>query len=136
MDYTILVAELTNDPLPRGYAGMTDAQRLASLRVKDRPTERSIVAAYEVLEAIVPSEWAALTAQEKQRVQTFTSAGQVNLKGPNTRAAFAAAFGGGTTTRSNLLALQAGPNQDRATELGIADVGDGHLASARQMMGG
>lgn len=32
MDYSVLIAELQNDPLSRGYAGMTDAQRLASLQ--------------------------------------------------------------------------------------------------------
>lgn len=134
--YDILVPELQNDPLARGYAGMTDSQRLASLLTADRPTERTIVPAYEVLEAIVPTEWAALNAAEKQRVQTIISAGQVNLQGTNTRASLAAAFGAGTTTRANLLALQAGPSRTRAAELGMSGLGLGHLVSARELMGG
>lgn len=136
MDYAILVAELQNDPLSRGYALMTDAQRLASLLAVNRPTERTVIPAYEVLEAIVPSEWSALSAAEKQRVQTIISAGQVNLKGSNTRAALGAAFAAGTTTRTNLLALQVGDPISRAFELGLTALGDGHLATARQMMGG
>lgn len=133
MDYAILLAELASDPLTRGYAGMTDAQRLASLLASNRPTERDIVPAHEVIEAMVPTEWAALTAQEKQRISTLISAGQVNLKGPNTRASLAAAFGAGTATRANLVALQAGPAQSRAQELGLLGLGLGHLASAREM---
>lgn len=131
MDYAILTAELTNDPLGRGYAGMTDVQVLASLLTKDRPTEREIVPSHEVIEATVPSDWASLTATERQRYQTLISAGSVNLKGANTRAMLGAMFGPGTTTRANLMALQAGPPQSRAEELGIPDVGDGHIQSAR-----
>jgi hypothetical protein len=68
--------------------------------------EQQVVPAYEVLEAIVPSEWSALTAQEKQRVELMLSLGEVKLSGPNTRSALAAAFGPATTTRANLIALQ------------------------------
>lgn len=131
MDYAILTAELQNDPLARGYAGMTDSQVLASLKTKNRPTERSVVESYEIIEATVPAEWGSLSAAEKQRYQTLTGAGRVNLKGANTRAMLGAMFGAGTTTRANLVALQAGPSQSRAEELGISDVGEGHIHSAR-----
>lgn len=131
MDYTILTNELTNDPLARGYAGMTDQEVVDSLLTKNRPTERTVVPSYEIFDAIVPAEWAALTSQEKQRVQTILAMGSINIKGSNTRQSFLDAFAPGTTTRTNLAALQVGPNISRAEELGISDVGDGHVASAR-----
>lgn len=133
MHIIALAAELTNDPLGRGYAGMTPALAAASLNARNRPgPDRDTVPAYEILEAIVPAEWTSLSAAEKQRVQTIISAGTVNLKGANTRAMLGAAFGAGTTTRANLLALQAGPPISRAEELNLgAAVGDGHVVSAR-----
>ena len=41
-DLDALKQELAADPLARGYAGMTDEQRLASLRAVDVPVKRSI----------------------------------------------------------------------------------------------
>ncbi len=131
MDLAILRAELQNDPLARNYAGMSDQAAADSLNAADRPTQRDTVASHEIFEAIAPAEWAALTAQEKQRVQTILGMGTVNLRGTNTRASLAAAFGAGTATRTALQALQAGPPQSRAAELGIGRVGDGHVHSAR-----
>jgi hypothetical protein len=136
MNYAILINELQVDPLGRGYSSLTDVQVVASLLARNIATERTVIPSYEVIEATVPAEWAALTAAEKQRYQTLTGAGQINLKGANTRAMLGAMFGAGTTTRANLAALQAGEPISRAEQLGIPDVADGHVASARQQMGG
>lgn len=135
-DYTALAAEIAADPLALGYAGKTDAQVAALLNGADRSTTaaRSVVPAYEVWEAIVPAEWAALSAAEKQRVQTLLAMGQVNLAGPNTRAGFAAAFAAGTATRTALLAL---PTQSiartRAQEVFGVPVTDQDVARARSL---
>lgn len=127
-----LRTELTSDPLGIGYAGMTDAQVVASLLAVNRPgAEREVIPSYEILEATVPAEWATLTAQEKQRYQTLISAGQVNLRGANTRAMLGAMFGAGTTTRANMLALQTGPVKSRAEELGLGEVREGDVQIAR-----
>lgn len=132
MDIAALAVELTTDTLARGYAGMTNQQAADSLNTINRTgPERTIIPSYEIIDATVPGEWATLTATEKQRYQTITGAGQVNIKNANTRAALAAMFGVGTTTRSNLIALQAGSQISRAEELGLGTVGDGHVASAR-----
>jgi hypothetical protein len=64
------------------------------------------VPSYEVLNAIVPAEWASLTAQEKSRIEMMLSVLTIMVNGINTRDAFLAAFGPGTTTRANLGALQ------------------------------
>lgn len=90
------------------YTGKTNEEVADMLRTTlvTVTTERDVVPAHEVWEAIVPAEWAALSAAEKQRVQTVISMGDVNLRGANTRASLAAAFAAGTQTRANLLALQ------------------------------
>lgn len=92
MDFVILHDELINDPLARGYAGMTDAQAAASLNTVNRQRERGVVPAHELIDATAPADWAALTSAEKQRYQTLTGAGEVNVQSANVRAAI---IGGG-----------------------------------------
>lgn len=130
MDFVILHDELTNDPLGRGYSGMTDLQAAADLNTVYRSRDRGVVDAHELIDATVPSEWSALTAAEKQRYQTLTGAGQVNVQSTNVRSAFGAMFGAGTQTRTNLIALQS-ETISRATELGIDHVYEGHVFMAR-----
>lgn len=126
----ILTTELSSDPLARGYSGMDDATAAASLNTADRSVERTLVPSHEVYEQIVPSEWGALQNVEKDRIGQILSMGIVNVQGANTRAAFAAAFSAGTTTRSNLLAYQTRP-ASRAEELGLPQVKAGHVEQAR-----
>lgn len=121
MDYRKLRDELTTDPLARGYAGMTDVQAAASLNTADRAVARTIIPAYEIINATVPAEWAALSAAEKQRYQTMTGAGQVDASNANVGAAFLAMFAGGTATRTALAALQS-TTMSRAAELGLDTV--------------
>lgn len=135
MDLAALEAELTNDPLGRGYSGMTDAQAADSLNTVNRPTTRTLIPAHEVFEAIVPGEWGAVSAENKARVNAMLAMGEVNAAGANTRATFQAAFGAGTTTRTNLAALQNGPNVSRATELGLSFVWAAQVGKARFLNG-
>lgn len=121
MDLQALRAELLTDPLARGYSAMTDAQVVTSLNVANRSVARDTIPAHEVVEATVPAEWAALSAQEKQRYAILTGAGDVNVKGPNTRASFLAMFGAGTATRTALAALQT-KTVTRGAELGLNTV--------------
>lgn len=134
MDLKALHNELANDPLGRGYAQMTDAQAAASLNSvangNGRPVARSIIPAREIIEATAPAEWGALSAAEKQRYQTITGAGDVDVRGANTRAAFLAMFGAGTATRAALAALQ-NETVSRAVELGIGNVRPRDVALAR-----
>ena len=103
--YADLAAELESPDL----ATLDDAAAAEKLNTDTVTVQvaRSIIPAHEVFEAIVPGEWAALNAAEKQRVQTILAMGSVDLRGANTRASLGAAFGPATTTRANLLALQA-----------------------------
>lgn len=106
IDLAVLKTELTN----AHYAGMSDAAAAADLNVTPSwnagdKSPRDLIPAYELFEAIVPAEWAAATAQEKQRLQMILGMGMVAVRGANTQQAFRDAFGAGTTTRANLIAL-------------------------------
>ena len=107
-----LKSECQTDPAGLGlaapFAAGTFSVVLAALNAS-RGTEkqdRALVPTWELWEAIVPAEWASLSAAEKQRLQTMLSLGSVNLRGSNTRASLLAMFGSSTTTRANLVALQ------------------------------
>ena len=131
MDYGRLKAEVANDPLGVGYPAMTDQQVADSLNAKTRSVDREELAAWQVIEATVPANWAALTAAEKDRYRTFVSAGTLNPKGANTRAAFQAMFQG-TATMTNLVALLT-ETVSRASELGLGLVYAEHVAAARSV---
>jgi hypothetical protein len=112
-DPALLRTELQTDPQAIGYAPHVQAARdqvIADLLNLTRTGAayqqfRGVVSAYEIINATDPAEWAALTAQEKQRYQTLTGAGQVDLSNANLRAMFSAMFAANTTTRAALLAI-------------------------------
>lgn len=111
MDYTALKNELQTDPTALGYAASIAAgafSPVVTLLNTVRGTiliDRDLIESYEIINATVPTEWAALSAAEKQRYQTVTGAGKVDCRNANVRATFQAMFGVGTTTRANLTAL-------------------------------
>jgi len=129
----ILYDELSGDPLGRGYAAMSDQEAADDLNTAYRTRTRDRVETWEVIEATVPSEYAALSDAEKQRYQTFVAAGTLNPSGTNTRDAFGAMFGGGTTTRANLLAM-ASESVSRAVELDVPNITVAQVASARSFV--
>lgn len=131
MDYDKLKAEVESDPLARGYSGMTDAEVAAEINFVYRSQDREAVATWEIFEAIVPGEYAVLSADEKSLLGRILAMGTINVKGANTRAALAAMFGAGTTTRGNLQALQT-ETISRAAELGLGVVKAGHVEEVRR----
>ena len=124
--------EVILDPLGRGYAGMTDAEVVNSLNAINREVEREYIESWEVIEATIWAEWNALSSAYKQLYQTLVSCSRLKVFGPNTRSAFAAMFGAGTTTRANLLALQT-RLVSRAEELSLGNVTEGDVATVRQV---
>lgn len=118
IDRAALKSEITTDPAALGYAALVaagdDAGVAAALNLARAGTAyqqyRGPLPAYQVVNATDPADWAALTAQEKQRYQTLTGAGQVDTSNANLRAMFSAMFPAGSTTRANLtnLALRQG----------------------------
>lgn len=128
----VLNGELISDPLTRGYSGMDDQAAADNLNTEYRTRLRELIATWEIIEATVPAEYTSLSAAEKTRYQTFVAAGNINPAGVNTRAAFAAMFGAGTTTRSNLQALQ-DEDISRAEELEVGVVSVGDVLRARAL---
>jgi hypothetical protein len=119
-----LKAELQNDPLGRGYAGMAVDQKVASLNTVNRPApERTSVSGSEIFNAIVPAEYGALTAANKDLVRDVFGLGDsINVStGTNARTVLLNAFGAGTVTRANLATLVT-RQQSRAQELGLPGV--------------
>ncbi len=114
INYSQLKTEIQTDPAALGYApfiasGSDNAIADLLNAVGAFSINRTRIPAVEVVNAIVPTEWTALTADEKNRISFIVSAGEVDASAANTRSAFLAAFAGGTTTRANLVALQTRP---------------------------
>ena len=126
-----LIAELRDDPLARGYAGMTAAQAAASLNERNRTRNRASIPVSEVLDAIVWTEYDALAAAHKDRLGLILARDAINANSANVKAVFLAAFTNGSTTRTNLVALL-GEQISRAVEIGINEpVGAGFIEWAR-----
>lgn len=111
IDRGVLSVEIATDPGALGYASHVAsgndgavAELLNRIRV-GIVINRDTITPNELFEAIVPSEWAAASAQEKQRIGLILAMPTVDLRGPNTKAALQAAFGPGTTTRANIIAM-------------------------------
>ncbi len=118
IDKVALASELTNDPSGLGYIngdplGNTEKLNLIRTAIK---IDRDLVPSHEVLDATVVADYNDLTAAEKERYALFISAGEINVRSANTRAAFLAMFAGGTATRTNLGAIQT-KDSSRAEQL-------------------
>ena len=117
-----LQAERTDDPLARGYAGMTNAQFLASMNAEDRDNPRTSMSSGEVFEAIDGAEFVALNNANKARVDRVLGLGANVIIGPgNAHQAvqeLLAAFGGGSSTVAALAAVR-DRKFSRTMELGL-----------------
>lgn len=133
MNIDLIVQELTNDPLTIGYSGMTDSEVADSLNTVNREINVSSVQGSELFEAADPTEVDALTADERQKFYAICSLDAIKVNSTNTRNALLAMFGVGSTTRTNLAALQK-TTVSRATELGIGYVKVGHIIMARDLI--
>jgi hypothetical protein len=130
MNYEVLKTELTTDPLTRGYSGMSNAAAAADLNTEYREVDVEAVTGQQIFEATVPSEYNALGPSDTDLFHAIIGMGELLVSGTNTRAALMALFGAGTTTRTNLIALQT-ELISRAAELGLGTVKEGHIATAR-----
>ena len=130
MNYNALKAELTDDPLARGYSGMTDAQVIASLHTKDRSRNRTTMSGSEVLNAIDAGEWATRSADEKRLVFDVVHIGTVNPFGVEGTLMTEAFNGSGGVTIAALVVARV-ELIHRATELGLGTVKEGHVQKVR-----
>jgi hypothetical protein len=156
MNLTTLATELTNDPLARGYSGMTAAQAAASLNTANRPSATTVLIPSAELLA-----WSGGGASDDpavkcryERIQEAAGSHASNV----VRGACLAALGmierddtgldlsksdrvgmldalvsGGVLTageKTEVVAMGT-PLISRAQELGLGTIGDGHVKSAR-----
>ncbi len=128
VQFDALKAELINDPLARGYAGMTDAAAVTSLTTADRDNWNSLEAA-QIFESLDLTEFAALSAGDQARVDRVLGlSGQIaTAPGGQARQEMINVFGGGSQTIQNLASIANTP-RSRANELGI---GDGYVIESR-----
>lgn len=128
IDYNILKTEILTDPSGVGYGSFLnrgDDEGIAKLinTVSTRfPIDNTIIPSYLIVNNTAPTEWTALSANEKQRYQTITGAGSVDASNTNIRTSFTTMFSGGSITRANLIGLLTSPGS-RAEYLFGSDIG-------------
>ncbi len=125
-----LKTEIETDSLSRGYSGMTDLEVATDLNIVYREVDVQSVSGQEIFETVIPSEYNALTDKQINLLHAIMGMGSILVNGANTRTALLTMFGPGTTTRSNLAALQK-RDVSRAQELGFPYVYEGHIQEAR-----
>lgn len=128
----LLKWELANDPLARGYSGMTDTQVLDSLTtVFDRqPPAGTTVEATEVLNRIVIAEYNLLLETQKDRLYALLAIGRLDPWGIEANI-LQGLFGGSSTTVQNLSAYRDTLLITRAQELGLGTLYEGNIIEAR-----
>lgn len=129
----ILRSELQNDPLGRGYAGMTPEQAAASLNTVNREVDREVVGrnvipSHRAIAALVAADYLALTDGQQRLFALLVSAGFIDVANTGMRALFTALFPSGTT-RDNLIDLLT-VMVSRAEELGLPHIEPGHVEQA------
>jgi len=136
MDYVVLYDELTEDPLTRGYAALSDAQAAADLNTVYRTRQLERLDGADVYDVMDQTEWLALTTVQQEEIRDImhigTTAGHLVTPGARARARFITIFGGGSAT---ITALLASITEDisRGVELGLGHVKPGHVTKARAL---
>lgn len=129
MNYLLLRNELDTDPLTRGYAAMSDLEAATSLNEENRTRSRNRMTASDVLNAVVPSEYTALSDTDKRTIWDVLHLGDINPFGVEATL-FTQVFGAGSGT---LIALAAMRNEtiSRGEELGLGTVRESDVFKAR-----
>lgn len=125
----VLTDELTNDPLTRGYSGMTDAAAATDLNTAYRERNRGELSGTVIFNAITKSEFNALATADQQRVWNILHLGTINPFGLEADL-FVDLFGGGSGTIAALQAIRKEPIS-HGGELGIGVVRAGNVQEAR-----
>lgn len=121
--------EIQNDPLSRGYAGMTDQQIADDLNSKYRSKNKTGVSGKDISDAINSAEYSALSDAQKDRIINFTQRQSVDPFG-FAQTVFLDIFAGGSTTIQNLSNIRV-ESISRADELGWREVKIGHVIDAK-----
>lgn len=129
MNLAILTAELTDDPLSRGYAAMSDAAAATDLNAVYRTRNKSSMTGSEILNAVNAGEWTALNDVQRQTVWNILHLGTLNPFGVEATLMIAVFEAGSATITA--LADARKENISRAAELGLGFVSPGHVENAR-----
>lgn len=114
-----LCDEIANDPLARGYSGMTPSQISADLNTAYRTRWLDCVEGSALLDDIEVADWNNITDDERNRTLAILALGCMDPQ-KNVRQLMIGIFGSGSTTLSNMAAT-AQESITRAQELGIND---------------
>lgn len=127
-----LLQELSDDPLGRNYAAMTNQQIVESLNNPDRTITRDILSSAEIYENIDISEFQAKQTAAKEYVRDVLGLGDNIKVGPGSKArtVLLNVFGASSNTITSLsAALQI--TVSRAQELGLGEVREGDVQVIR-----
>jgi len=130
MDLVALKAELTAGHPDTGAYDADDALAAGELNAVNRTRSRDTITGSEILNATDDTEFSALTDANKDRWISICGVENINTSSGIAKALEADLFGGGTTTRANLVAVKT-EDISRAVELGFSFVGTHHVTSAR-----
>lgn len=151
MNYDVLIPELVNDPLQRGYAAMSHDEAAASMNAVDIPV-RKLVPLWNVKKTAIESgcwltikaaavshvspgvQGAATVALDYINDQRFEN---LDMDLTSTQEMLGALVAGGVLTQAQADTLDALADDltSRAIQLGIGTVGAGHIDSARRRIG-
>jgi hypothetical protein len=119
-DYSALREEITNDPLGRGYAQMTDLEIAADLNTPYRTRNINSITGSQIVNSIDPSEYAALTAEKQAEFWNVVHIGTINPWGVEATIMIGV-FGAGSVSLQNLATLRV-ENITRMEELGYSRI--------------
>lgn len=121
--------EIVNDPLVRGYSGMTTQQLVDSLNTKNRSRNRTGMTGREVANEVVNSEYDALTDTKKNQFLSLIASEDLDPFGLAANVV-KDVFGTGSTTVADLATARV-ETISRAEELGIGKATFGPVDDAR-----
>lgn len=130
MDLQKLKAELQDDPLARGYSGMSDSAAAATFAVKGRFIDADTIDGGMIRGAIVWPEYDLLVATQKTKLNAMMAAGPGPFT-PALKTELGSMFPAGSATRANFVAMLKKSAISRGEELGLGPVGPHHVAEAR-----
>jgi hypothetical protein len=125
--------ELDNDPLTRGYAGMTSVEVAEDLNTKYRSRIKASMSGDEIAQSVNSTEYEALTDTQKELLLTLTSRGELDPKsGGFAHMVLVDLFGAGSTT---IASLSSNRNESisRAEEINITRIRPGEIEEARNL---
>ena len=130
MNIAALKAELTDDPLGRGYSGMSDVDAATSLNEVNLFRNRTTMSGSEVLNAVDVGEWIALPDADRQIVWDIVHLGEVNPFGVEATLMLSIFSAAESPTIAALIAARK-ESVSRAVELGLGYVYPGDVENAR-----